>query len=111
VQQPFDFDLLCRLAQEDPAAFEGQRHILFEQALAEMPSQHQNAARTRLAEVQVRMAAARDPADRLAIAASAMSEALFELQRGVAALCDMLPTAALHAGGKLPGAREVHIRF
>jgi hypothetical protein len=94
----FDFDQLCRLAQEDPAAFEAQRQALFEQAFAEMPSEHQAAARVKLAEAQVRMAAARTPAERLALAMRALSDSVCELQRNVAVLCGELVPAAVRRG-------------
>lgn len=95
MQHAFDFDLFSRLAQEDPAAFEAQRRLLFEEALAQMPAQHQSAARARLAEVQVRMAAAQGPDGRLAVAMSAMSDSLSALQRNMLTLCDALAPAAV----------------
>jgi hypothetical protein len=84
VQPTFDFDHLSRLAQDDPSAFEAQRQALFEAALAEMPPQHQGAARAALVQVQLRMAAARSPSERLAAAMSAMLKLQQELaaQRG-----------------------------
>lgn len=94
MQQPFDFDLLCRLAQEDPAAFEVQRRDLFEGALAQMPPQRETAARATLAHVQVMMAGARDPAERLLIAVSAMSESLSDLQYAFVTLCGEIAPAA-----------------
>ena len=48
MQHSFDFDLFSRLAQEDPAAFEAQRRLLFEEAFAQIPAQHQAAARARI---------------------------------------------------------------
>ena len=94
MQPSFDFDLFSRLAQEDPAAFEARRRLLFEQALAEMPPQHQAAARAGLAAVQVRMASAQGPAGRLMVAVSAMSESLSALQCSMLSLCDELAPAA-----------------
>ncbi len=93
MQHSFDFDLLSRLAQEDPPAFEAQRRLLFEEAFAQMPAQHQAAARARLAEVQVRMAAA--PGGRLAVAMSAMSDSLAALQRNMLVLRDELAPVAV----------------
>jgi hypothetical protein len=92
MQPTFDFDHLCRLARNDPGAFEAHRQALFEAALAEMPPQHQGAARVALAQAQVRMAAARSPADRLAAAMSALTESVAQLQQGVAALRSELVT-------------------
>jgi hypothetical protein len=93
----FDFDQLCRLAQEDPVGFEAQQ-ALFEQAFAEMPPEHQAAARRKLAEVQVRMAAARTPVERLALAMRALGDSVSELQRNVAVLCGELVPAAMRRG-------------
>jgi hypothetical protein len=95
MQHSFDFDLFSRLAQEDPAAFEAQRRLLFEEAFAQMPAQHQSAARSRLAEVQVRMAAAPSPAARLAVAVSAMGDSLSALQRNMLMLRDELEPVAV----------------
>lgn len=82
----FDFDRLAGLARTDPAAFEAQRLALFEGALAEMPPGRQGAARVALAEVQVRMAGARNPAERLAVAMAALADAVGLLQREVGLL-------------------------
>lgn len=87
MQPHFDFDHLCHLAQHDPAAFEAQRHALFEAALAEVPPAQQGAARAALAQVQVRMAAAPDAAARLAAAVSALSDTVAQLQHNLGALC------------------------
>lgn len=82
----FDFDRFSRLAHEDPAAFETQRLALFAAALDEMPPDMQGDARACLAQVQVRMLRARTPAGRLAIAVSALSESMQELQSGMTTL-------------------------
>jgi hypothetical protein len=95
MQPTFDFDYLCRLARNDPAAFEAHRQALFEAALTEMPPQHQGAARAALAQVQLRMAAARSPAERLAAAMSALSGSMLKLQQELAALRGEVAPAAL----------------
>lgn len=68
---------------------------LFEQAIAEMPLEYQAGARIKLAEVQVRMAAARSPAERLALAMRALGDSMCELQRHLAVLCSELVPAAV----------------
>ncbi|NML19012.1 DUF3135 domain-containing protein [Azohydromonas sp. G-1-1-14] len=82
----FDFDHFARLAQEDPVAFETQRHALLEAAFDELPAALQASARASFAQVQVRMLAAKSPAERLAISLAALNDALQDLQQGFAAL-------------------------
>lgn len=95
MQADFDFDLLSRLARDNPDAFEAQRQALLAAALQAVPAPHQLAARVALAQVQVRMAAAPNPAARLAVAFSAMGDslqvlhgAMAELRREAAAVAD-----------------------
>lgn len=82
----FDFDLLSRLARDEPQAFEAYRQALLAAALEDVPAPHQGAVRMALAQAQVRMAAAPNSSARLVAAFSAMGESLLELQQAVAAL-------------------------
>lgn len=82
----FDFDGLAQLARIDPDAFEARRQALFESAFAEMPPCRQGAARAALAWVQVRMAGARSPAERLALAMAALVNSADQLQQEIDAL-------------------------
>lgn len=82
----FDFDSLARLARTDPEAFEARRQALFESAFAEIPPCRQGAARAALARVQVRMAGARSPAERLALAMAALAGSVNQLQQEMGAV-------------------------
>lgn len=82
----FDFDHFSRLAQEDPVAFEAQRHALLEAAFAELPPALEAGARASFAQVQLKMVAAKNPTERLAVSLSALSDSLRDLQQGFEAL-------------------------
>lgn len=84
--QDFDFDHFAHLARSDPAAFEVQRLMLFEAALSEMPASARGAARVALANVQVRMASARSPAERLAVSMDTLRDSVGRLCSGMAQL-------------------------
>ena len=79
----FDFDRFASLARSDPAAFEAQRLALFEAALGEMPASAQAAARVALAKVQVEMAGAKSPAQRLSMAMAALRDGVARLGAGM----------------------------
>lgn len=81
--QDFDFDHFAYLARNDPAAFEVQRLMLFEAALNEMPASARGAARVALANVQVGMASARNPDERLAVATEALRDSVGRLCSGM----------------------------
>ena len=77
-----DFDFLCALYRENPAAYELLRLQLLQDAIAAAPAEHRPALRRTLCRIESARQAAATPMESVLAAARMMNESLQQLADG-----------------------------